>query len=375
MTNKKKSPLAPHVIENRLRTAQKNYQSTVQKFTQEKNRFLQLYSQQGKIDAQQAEKEFYDKYFADFEPNEKYENEKMQKLSTDLLEKLRDSFTRAIETGDPAVVNQMATVASNTGDSKNLRGNKEYIQLAEQLFSSQQIEHIVEEQLNVLMEGTKGFPLSQFMDFALGLRRGIFYRLSQEPDTVTYITPEAVHTVKGYFAEAAVYKAYSQLAKELSKADITFEVEAIGGKNVAQDFQFNFNVPQHLSVTGSATVEEFYGQSKSWDRPEWAKEHAGIKTSSDFEIGHKTELVNKIIAAHKTARHSWSMMVQGMSEGDNAYEAMDKAVIWRLGHEMIWADTLMKSMISSNKYLSTSFTKADYSATNLVKWTARTRST
>ena len=176
MVNKKKSPLAPHVIENRLRTAQKNYQSTVQRFTQEKNRFLQLYSQQGKIDAQQAEKEFYDKYFADFEPNEKYENEKMQNLSTELLEKLRDSFTRAIETGDPAVINQMAIIASNTGDSKNLRGNKEYIQLAEQLFSSQQIEHIVEEQLDVLMEGTKGFPLGQFMDFALGLRRGIFYR-------------------------------------------------------------------------------------------------------------------------------------------------------------------------------------------------------
>lgn len=371
--NKKTNP-TPEQIEKRLKTAQKNYKHTIQRFTDEKIRFIELYKQQGIIDQEDAIKEFEKKYFSDFSKDNKYENEQMEKLSEKLLVKLKDSLTDAIQNGNTQQLKQLKILAEQAGSSKNLQGNQEYEKIAEQLFSLKKIEEMVKEELDLLMQGTQGFPLDQFTDYALGLRRGIFYRLAVNPETTTYITSQSIHSVKGYFAEAAVYKVFSQLSEELSNSDIGFKVEAIGGKNIAQDFNFYFNIPSNLSVSGSAEIEPFYGQSKSWDRPEWIKKYDSTR-SSDYTIGHKAELVEKVILKHKSAKHSWSMMVLGLSEDDNAYEAMDKAIIWRLGHEMIWADALMQSMIDSNRYLSTSFTAKDYTATNIVKWASRTKNT
>lgn len=359
-------------IEKRLSTALGNYGSTIRRFTAEKERFLSLYNQKGQSELAEAQKNFENKYFSDFNIGEKYENEKMEKLSADLLENLRSSFVEALETGNPNTLGKLRDIAEKAGSSNNLRGNEEYNKYAEELFSIDRINELVQEQLEIIMQGTQGFPLSQFTDYALGLRRGIFYRLILEPETKTYIQSQSIHTIKGYFAEAAVYKAFSNLAKNLANSEITFDVKAIGGQNAPQDFQFDFKIPNSLTTSGQVEVKTFYGQSKSWDTPQWRSQYSS-KSSSNYDIGEKANLVSKILSANSQAKHSWSMMVLEMSKGDNPYEAMDKAVIWRLGHEMIWADVLMQNMINSKRYLSTSFTQKDYSATNTVRWAARTR--
>lgn len=380
--SKQETSPTPAQIERRLKAAKKNYKKTIQRFAEERERFIYLYKQQEIIDKREALEEFEKKYFSNFGNNEednKYVNEKMEKLSERLLIKLKDCLTDAIQNGNSQELSKLKTIAEQAGEAEKLKGNKEYQEVAEKLFSSEKINQLVWEELNLLFQGLgqeakNNYSEQQFTDFALGLRRGIFYRLAIQPEAQTYVTPQSIHSVKGYFAEAAVYKGFSELSKELSQSKIGFEVNAIGGENISQDFSFKFNIPSDLSVTGTAEVETFYGQSKSWDTPEWLQKH-GLNKSYDYTIGHKAALVAKVIAKYKNAKqspeYSWTMMVKGLSEDDNAYEAMDKAVIWRLGHEMIWADALMESMINSNRYLSTSFTAKEHKTTDVVRWAAR----
>lgn len=358
------------MINNNLNTAVSNYSRLINYYAQQKENFLKLYSQAAKKEIPNTVALFYNTVFKDLK---KFDNQQANEYTSKIYSEFQEALLSQLSKENLNKLRSLGDKLKQDKENKQEQSQKLLKDMAEQIFNSEKIEQLIKDFLykNFSFLNNKNFNNpKQFLDYLISYRNNIFYRFATDEKFSAkniYVSQNYREGMKGYIQEAAVADAFNKLANKLSNSEIDIEVKTIGSENTPIDISIDFKIPEHLSVTGTAEVQTFGIQSKSWIVP-WDKDFKANNNTS-MDLGNKQKLFNNFMSNSNLLKHSWSYSVLWLSQFENAKEATDNAVLWNTGHQLFWTDSLIQQQIKNGRYIAFPWSKQDYAPSNArLKW-------
>ena len=217
--------------------------------------------------------------------------EDQQGLIEALLEEVRGAIVKKIENIDQSSLKNLRSKMRSTSKSKQSKGQMEIQKEINNLFSEEEMyQHIITYLSAYGDIDNNGFSVNDIMDQVRSFRNKVI--LNQRASAKYY-----ARSGKGFFREALVHEAFSQLAGALDPKIINIHAGSkknAQGKDTIYDEYIDFfnNVETSFDKQISLNANLGFGiQSKSWIAP-WEKS-SGATQWSRYGIGSKKSLLDE----------------------------------------------------------------------------------
>lgn len=229
------------------------------------------------------------------------------------------------------------------------KGMKAAAELGEQLLSEQELMNYVKASLAKMNVNT-GFSIEDILNQVRSYRNKIILTRTNT-SAANYI-----RSTKGYYREALVYKAFSQLFEQLDTIPVipTGNLKDQFGKETVYDTYINFfnNIKNNFNIMVNEKVDVGYGiQVKSWSAP-WERETIGyFNEKYGFGIGSRSDLLSQSGLKDKISDiYSWIKGVMYLEQF--AIEAIGENQLgFVTGNNFYWTADLIAYFRAMNYFL------------------------